>query len=75
MLQEPTGYGVSCFVMCDDVALLPRHDLVAFEAANNPVRGLFEIFEAHSLALAAGRNDRGFVANVGDVGPGEPRSL
>jgi hypothetical protein len=61
--------------MCHNVALFAGHYLVAFEAANNPVRRLFEIFKAHCLALAACRNNRGFVANVGNVGPCEPGSL
>ena len=36
---------------------------------------LLEPVADRSLALAAGRNNRGFVANVGNIGPGEPGSL
>ena len=48
---------------------------VLFEAADYAVDGRMEVVEAHAVAVIAGGDEGGFVADVGDVGTGESGGL
>ena len=75
--QEPADEGVAGLVIGGRALLGGSHDcgLLPLEAADDAVHSLKEVFLHHSLVAVTGRSEGGLVADVGDVGAGEARSV
>mmetsp|Transcript_25467 Transcript_25467/g.50812 ORF Transcript_25467/g.50812 Transcript_25467/m.50812 type:complete len:293 (+) Transcript_25467:257-1135(+) len=67
VLEEPAGDGVSRLVVRHDLLLLVANELVALEAADDPVARLLEVDHGHRVRLAPRGLDGCLVAHVGDV--------
>mmetsp|Transcript_4972 Transcript_4972/g.16656 ORF Transcript_4972/g.16656 Transcript_4972/m.16656 type:complete len:370 (+) Transcript_4972:176-1285(+) len=75
VLEEPAHRGVARLVVRDRGALLLREDLaLLLQAADHAVHGALEMLHGHAVSPRARRVERGLVAHVGDVRPGEPGS-
>src|SRR5215831_19446643 len=61
-------------VIGDDLPLLGIEQPVAlFETRDHALNGVGEVAHCDSLASAAGRQERGFVDEIGEIGAGESR--
>ena len=66
---------VSAFVIGQDPLLLLRHDAPLLEAGDDALHRVLEVDVPDVLQLLAAREDRGLVADVREVGAGEPGGL
>ena len=74
--QDPLDDGVTTLVVGDDRLLRVRDDpRLALRAGDDPLQGFLELGHADDLLVAAGRQDRGLVDEVREVGAGEARRL
>src|SRR5690606_30337819 len=76
MLQEPSCHGVSCFVIGHDLFLFRRNDFIfLFQPPDHPVDGVLEVLHVDGFLILPRSDECGFVADVGNFGPGKTRSL
>ena len=74
--EEPAYYCVTGLVMSYGLLFFRCDNLVlSFQTSNYPVHSIEEILLIHTLLVAAGSSEGGFVADIRDVGTGETWSV
>ena len=74
-LQEPTRNRVSSLVVCDNLLLLGAQNAgLLLETRDDALNGLLKVLLLDSLGHATRGNQRGFVADIVDVGAGKAGS-
>ena len=74
--EEPAYYCVTGLVMSYGLLFFRCDNLVlSFQTSYYPVHSIEEILLIHTLLVAAGSSEGGFVADIRDVGTGEPWSV
>ena len=76
IFEEPRDGGVTGFVDGDAVLLFLRHHLrLLFQTADDAIDGCVEVFGIDMRLVVAGSDERGFVADIGNVGTRESGCL
>jgi len=70
-LQEPANHGMARLVDGDDPALLVADNSLLLKARDDSLGGAFEVFVCDTLLVLSRGQNRGFVAQVGDVRAGK----
>ncbi len=74
-LEQLAGQRVAGLVVGDDLALVLVERGVGLHASDNTFQRVIEVPTADGLSAAPGGEDRGLVAEVGQLGAGEPAGL
>src|SRR5262249_45112512 len=76
MFEEPAANGMSRLVISDDAFLIGRDDLVLLlQTSDDPVHRILKVFHLDRLFSLTGCDERGLVADIGDIRSGETGCL